>query len=96
MPIKPSAKKALRVVKRKTSVNRYRKERLHDATSKVTAETLPTAVSLIDKAVKWGIMHKNKAARLKSALSKKISAPAPEKKAAKPKTVKKTVVKKKK
>lgn len=73
MPISPSAKKALRVSRRKTGFNRHRKALLKTATKQVTIETLPNAFSLIDRAVKWNLMHKNKAARLKSRLSKTVA-----------------------
>lgn len=73
MPISNSAKKALRSAERKTSLNRYRKARLKDALRVTEDKQVNTAVSLIDKAAKWGIIHPNKAARLKSRLSKKFS-----------------------
>ncbi|OGD61747.1 hypothetical protein A3A71_00360 [Candidatus Berkelbacteria bacterium RIFCSPLOWO2_01_FULL_50_28] len=76
MPISKSAKKALRSAEAKAAQNRTRRYLIKAATKNVTPDTLPKAVSLIDKAVKWGIFHKNKAARLKSALSKKITAKA--------------------
>lgn len=38
------------------------------------SEQLPTVVSMIDKLAKRGIIHKNKAANLKSKLSKKTAA----------------------
>lgn len=73
MPISKSAKKALRVARTKTSTNRYRKELLKAALKKADV----SSVSLIDKAAKWGIIHPNKASRLKSNLAKKLgSAPA--------------------
>ncbi len=72
MPISNSAKKALRSAERKTSLNRYRKARLKDALRVTEDKQVNTAVSLIDKAAKWGIIHPNKAARLKSRLSKKF------------------------
>ena len=37
-------------------------------------EKLPTVVSMIDKLAKRGIIHKNKAANLKSKLAKKANA----------------------
>lgn len=70
MPISKSAKKALNSSERKASLNRHRKELVKAATKKVTATTLPKAMSMVDKATKWGIFHKNKAARLKSRLTK--------------------------
>jgi len=103
MPISKSAKKSLRVSQHKASLNRYRKALIKDALKNVTAETAAKAISMIDKGAKWGLFHPNKAARMKSTLSKKIGAPIaaskPEvakaaKSAAKPKaTVKKTATK---
>lgn len=90
MPISKSAKKSLRVSQTKTSRNRYRKSLLKDALKKADH----SSVSLIDKAAKWGIIHANKAARLKSQLSKKIGATPIAEKAAKPKAAKKTTSKK--
>src|SRR3989344_510425 len=95
MPISKSAKKALRSAEAKAAQNRTRRYLIKAATKNVTPDTLPKAVSLIDKAVKWGIFHKNKAARLKSALSKKITAKAATSaKSSAAKAVKKTSVKK--
>jgi hypothetical protein len=55
------------------------------------AKDLPQAYSAIDKAVKKNLIHKNKAARLKSKLAHSISASAqPEKPA---KSAKKTTAK---
>lgn len=87
MPISQSAKKSLRVSLKKTAVNRYRKARLKEATKQVTAETLPQAVSMIDKAAKWQLIHPHKAARLKSRLSRQFAGTPTEPKAkvAKPK-----------
>ena len=95
MPISKSAKKALRSSEAKASRNRYRKALLKDALKKVSAES----ISMVDKAAKWGIIHPNKADRLKSQIAKQVkigpkakAAPATKaKKAAAPKrkTVKK-------
>lgn len=68
MPITKSAKKALRVSAKKASRNRYHKDQLKDALKKADASSF----SIIDKAAKWGIIHPNKAARLKSRLAKAI------------------------
>jgi ribosomal protein S20 len=87
MPISLSAKKALRVNQRQTAINHHRKRLIKAAIKNVSDESLTQAISLIDKAVKWQIFHANKAARLKSQLMKKYTAPAS---AAKPK---KTVAK---
>lgn len=43
---------------------------------KVYEEQLPNVVSMIDKLAKRGIIHKNKAANLKSKLTKKANATA--------------------
>jgi len=46
-----------------------------ESTEKETAqEQLPKVVSMIDKLAKRNIIHKNKAAHLKSAITKKVSA----------------------
>ncbi|MBI4948072.1 30S ribosomal protein S20 [Candidatus Berkelbacteria bacterium] len=82
MPISKSAKKALRGSEKKAARNRYRKALLKEALKKNDNST----ISLIDKAAKWGIIHKNKAARLKSKLSAVIvTAPKTKSVTAKPK-----------
>jgi len=43
-------------------------------TGKEAAEQLPEVASMIDKLAKRGIIHKNKAANLKSKLTKKVNA----------------------
>ena len=72
MPISKSAKKALRVNRRKTALNRYRKALVKDAIKNVDEKSVNKAVSMIDKAAKWSLIHQNKAARLKSHLAKKF------------------------
>jgi small subunit ribosomal protein S20 len=76
MPITTSAKKALRVSERKQTVNRKIKKQLKKALDEFekrqTPESLRVAVSEIDKAVKKNLIHKNKAARMKSRLSKML------------------------
>lgn len=77
MPITKSAIKKLRVDKIRTQVNlrmkkRYKKAIKRHLTEK-TLETLKLAYSLIDRAVKKHIIHKNKAARLKSQVAKIVS-----------------------
>jgi ribosomal protein S20 len=80
MPISKSAKKALRVAEHKTSLNRHRKEITKEAIKQATTpETLSKGIAAIDKAAKWGIIHPNKANRLKSRLSKSVSEEAPKK-----------------
>ncbi len=99
MPVIESAKKALRSSEAKHERNLLVKAELRRALKNVTVESMSKVVSLVDKAAKRDIIHKNKAARIKSALSK-ITAEAPKvkkvtKTAAKKKTQsKKTVAKK--
>lgn len=101
MPILPNAKKALRVSKRKTDVNARVKSIIKTMVDKVkkspSAQNLSNAYSAVDTAVKQNLLHKNKASRLKSQLSKlakpeKATAKAATK--AKPKATKKVAVKK--
>ena len=56
----------------KTMRNALRDIRLMDNKSEASAK-LPSVVSLIDKLAKKGIIHKNKAANLKSGLMHKIN-----------------------
>jgi small subunit ribosomal protein S20 len=74
MPILKSAKKALRVSKKKNVVNRKLKSQVKTAIDQVkktpNSENLSLASSKIDRAVKKNLIHKNKAARLKSRLAK--------------------------
>jgi small subunit ribosomal protein S20 len=72
MPIIKSAKKALRSSTRKHEANLEFKEKLRDSIKKANSKTINKAYSVIDKAAKKNLIHKNKAARLKSALIKKI------------------------
>ncbi|HYD34942.1 MAG TPA: 30S ribosomal protein S20 [Vitreimonas sp.] len=76
MPILSNAKKALRSSERKAAVNRVVKSKLKTALDKVkaapTADTLSTAFSALDKAVRRHMLHRNKAARLKSQVSKLV------------------------
>jgi len=72
MPISKSAKKALRVSLKKTSQNRHRKALIKEALKSVDEKNVNKAVSMIDKGVKWGIFHQNKAARMKSRLNKEF------------------------
>lgn len=78
MPLLSNAKKALRSSKRKAIVNSRIRSRMRTALKTVaenqTAETIATAYSAIDTASKHNLIHKNKAARLKSQISAKKSA----------------------
>lgn len=74
MPITSSAKKALRQAGRRREANREWKDKLKDAVKKANGEKTAAAVSfaykIVDKSAKKGIIKPNKAARLKSNLSK--------------------------
>ncbi len=84
MPIIKSAKKALRQSHRKQSRNVVYKKQIHDVkkdlekaikegnTDKIN-ELIVKFYKVADKAAKKNVIHKNKAARLKSRLSKKTS-----------------------
>lgn len=78
MPILRNAKKALRVSERRAVSNRAVKSKSKTAidTFKATpnGENLKKVFSAVDKTVKKNIIHRNKAARIKSQLSKLVSA----------------------
>jgi len=77
MPVIKSAAKKLRQTIVKTERNRSRRRALKemvDAYKKSpSVKSLSAAFSKIDKVAKTGVIHKNKAARLKSRLSKKLA-----------------------
>jgi small subunit ribosomal protein S20 len=77
MPILKCAQKALRNSKRKAIVNKAVKSKMKNSLKKIvkeaTTENLKVAFSNIDKACKKNIFHKNKAARLKSQMSKLVN-----------------------
>lgn len=81
MPVTKTATRALRVSNRKTLVNKKVKKELEVAlrTAKKSKKVndVNKAVSLIDRAVKKFVLHKNKAARMKSALTKNESTQKP-------------------
>lgn len=77
MPILNNAKKALRQNRKRTLANTGKKSTLK---TKILAlkknksqESLRTTSALIDKMVKAGIIHKNKASRLKSRIARMVS-----------------------
>ncbi|OGE14867.1 30S ribosomal protein S20 [Candidatus Daviesbacteria bacterium RIFCSPHIGHO2_12_FULL_37_11] len=76
MPIIKSAIKKLRKDKVRTVKNKVKKETLKALIKKVrvnkTPENLSAVFSALDKAAKTNLIHKNKAARLKSRLSKGV------------------------
>ena len=94
MPVIKSAQKKLRKDRNRTKRNKDFSELLKSGLKKVkklpTEKTIKDAVILVDKAVKKNLIHKNKAARIKSRLSKLIKKPNQKTAISKPKTVKKT------
>lgn len=74
MPVIKGAKKKLRQDKKRTERNQKLRNAYREALRKVkkaaSEKNITAAVSLVDKAAKNHIIHKNKAARLKSRLSK--------------------------
>jgi small subunit ribosomal protein S20 len=74
MPITKSAAKTLKQSEKKRKNNSIKKKRIKEALKNTKNEKeLPKAQSVIDKAVKTKYIHKNKAARLKSRLAKKLA-----------------------
>lgn len=75
MPITHSAKKKMRADTRKRAINLKQKisvkKAVKSARLNATPETLRLAQKALDKAVKTHVIHRNKAARLKSRLTKK-------------------------
>lgn len=101
MPVIKSAKKKLRQDKKRTieraKVEELVKDAVRKAVASKTVKTINDAISMLDKAAKKHIFHKNKAARIKSRLAhllnpKGVTKAAPAAAAAK-KVVKKTVKK---
>jgi small subunit ribosomal protein S20 len=74
MPVTKQAKKKLRKDRKREQKNLKVKSDFKKVLKKtkrnVTNKTLSEASKVLDKAAKKGIIHKNKAARLKSRLSK--------------------------
>lgn len=98
MPISLSAKKSLRKSVKNRKANVLLKNKLKAVIKKFLGKPdqkgFQEAQSMLDKARKNGILHKNKVSRVKSQLSKKIGSEAAKKvvkKAIKKKTVKRTV-----
>lgn len=73
MPVTKSAKGALKVAKRNTLQNSRIKRRVHmivkEARESKTKASVNKAFSVLDRAAKIHVIHKNKAARLKGRLS---------------------------
>ena len=76
MPITKSAKKSLKVSRTKKAANDLKRVALSKALKSVDEKSVNHTISLIDKAAKTGLMHENKAARMKSQLAKKFGTPA--------------------
>ncbi len=77
-----SAKKRIRQAEKKRISNKYYHKTMRNAIrdlktledKKSAEEVLPAVISLIDRVAKRNIIHKNKAANLKSAISKTVAA----------------------
>lgn len=87
MPNTMSAKKALRQSDRKRAHNNFWKKRIRDVVKTINKQLDSTGADLaiikkdestlykvVDKAARNNVIHKNKAKRIKSRISKKISA----------------------
>jgi len=76
MPVTLSARKKMRQDKKRRLVNlkvlKILKNTLAKARKNPTLENIKKASSIIDQAAKKKIIHRNKAARLKSRLAKKV------------------------
>jgi small subunit ribosomal protein S20 len=76
-----SVLKNIRKSRVRTARNKARKRELKKALKEfklagnrdVALSLLPKVQSIIDKAAKWGIIHKNKAGRLKAKLAKSLA-----------------------
>jgi len=77
MPVTKTAKRALRGSRNKTDVNKLIIKKLEIAVrvakKSKAGKDLLKAVSLTDRAAKKHVIHKNKAARIKSQLSKLVA-----------------------
>lgn len=81
MPVTKSASKALRRDQRRTEINKPIRSRykavVKKALQKPSLKNLKEAYSVLDETAKKKIIHKNKAARLKSKLAKLFHQSAP-------------------
>ena len=84
MPNHKSAEKRMRQNEKRRLINRGNRGKLRTGIKKLRSaleggeagsakELLPETVSLIDKAVQKGVLHRNAAARYKSRLTTKVS-----------------------
>lgn len=89
MPVIKSAIKKMRQDKKRESLNNSLRVKIDQATREAkktkTAKAVSAAVSLVDKGVKKNLLPKNRAARIKSNLSK-LSKPGTKAAASKPAT----------
>lgn len=77
-----SAKKAMRQAEKRNAANRYVGKTTRNAIKKLrgttdaseAAKAMPDVISMIDKLAKKKVIHRNKAANLKSKLMKKAAA----------------------
>lgn len=87
MPVIKSAIKKMRQDEKRRAQNKAKKEVVKEALKKArknpTPQNLSLAYSLLDKAAKTHLFHKNKVARLKSRLTKLVNKLAKEKGVAK-------------
>lgn len=76
MPVTKQAIKKVRQDRRKTLINlklkQAYKKAVRDFVKKPTEAGLKTVFGAVDKAAKVNVIHKNKASRIKSRLSKKL------------------------
>lgn len=76
-----SAKKRIRQTEKKRVLNKYFHKTMRNALNslrenedkKAALEALPKVTALIDKVAKMNIIHKNKAANLKSGIANKVA-----------------------
>jgi small subunit ribosomal protein S20 len=77
MPISLSAKKSFRKSVKNQKVNsltrKVTKKAIKDYLAKPSTELLKKTYSVVDKAVKGGVFHKNKASRIKARLSRRLA-----------------------
>lgn len=82
MPVTKTAKRALRGSKNKEQVNKITLSTMEIAIRSAKRSPVPEkiqkAVSLTDRAVKKNVIHKNKASRIKSQLSKLLTKSNPQ------------------
>lgn len=95
MPISLSAKKSLRKSLKNNKENVLFKTKLKLSVKKFlakpTTDSFKEAVSIVDKAVKKGVFHKNKSSRLKAKFAKQLKSGEAVKQVKVKKAVKKTV-----